>query len=274
MRFHQKKKNELGASMLEFSITVGLLMLLATGTVELGRLVSQISWFSQTAYQAALVGSEYNQDLAEESARDRFRNLYALQNKALELKEEDLANEVVNYNPLDETFTFRASAAMPYTMGSSEHYLGKALGLNLNVDITAPALAQRSDDFDSRLQTPESDLRYGVNCRGATAPVAGSFETGLTTVGQQASSRADCLSDYGGTDFLEIKTPLFTRGVPARNPYSPSIPPEDPCVPGQVNTISCDPRQPIFNPVLPATLTAMLGFNSGGSSGGGGSILP
>ena len=48
--------------MIEFSVVLPLILVLLVGTVNLGSLVSQLAWMSQTGYEMLILGSDYETD--------------------------------------------------------------------------------------------------------------------------------------------------------------------------------------------------------------------
>jgi hypothetical protein len=66
---------ERGASFIELAIALPVLLLFLIGTVQLGRLLSQLPWSSSINYQSALAGSQNPENVGIDAMSDTFNML-------------------------------------------------------------------------------------------------------------------------------------------------------------------------------------------------------
>ena len=75
-----KSRGHSGAVLVELAIVIIPLILLLFGVFELGRIMSQVSWFGQTAYLATLAAGEVSTGQSATSANGTFDTVYNWQN--------------------------------------------------------------------------------------------------------------------------------------------------------------------------------------------------
>lgn len=64
-----------GAALVEFAIVIPVILFLCFGIVEYGRTLSELTWASNAAYHAVVLGGESTEDLGPQAMRERVTRL-------------------------------------------------------------------------------------------------------------------------------------------------------------------------------------------------------
>lgn len=126
-----KKSNQCGASIVEFALFIPILILFFLGLVELGRLLSQITWVGQTAYQAVMIGGETSDVIGAAVMAKRVEELSELQDSQLTDQLNFIDPPV--YDEENQTVSVRLG-------GEVNQLLNAPIDLGLNISVVGPTL--------------------------------------------------------------------------------------------------------------------------------------
>jgi hypothetical protein len=134
-------QRELGAAFVEFALFLPFLILLMYGVVELGRLLSNISWISQAAYHGTMIGTETSSSFGEEVVRARINDFYDIQG-------EKLSNAPISHTAYEEAsnsrlVTVEIHASIPELLNVPTPW-SKLDSLTMNVRLAGPLLVKNS----------------------------------------------------------------------------------------------------------------------------------
>lgn len=136
-------KNSKGVLLVELAIVLPLMILLLfVGILELGRLLSQVSWLANVAYVSVLTGGENPPGVGENMMYAKYNQLADLQSGALSSKtphaQYNQANDQVEMDITANVKTLTPIVTLPISM--------RLVGPMLMLD---PAVAGDLDSFDN-----------------------------------------------------------------------------------------------------------------------------
>jgi len=174
---HQKS---VGAAMVEFAIVLPLMMLLFSGLLEIGRVLSQLNWLSQTAFSLITLHGGTPKDYAPQLVSVRFDRL-----KTAKLNEFSKVGLTVNYpEPLfgDSYYrTVNEAEVVGMKLSATIRPLTTILGFTIpvSIEVTGPFLIPDKSNAGNlgQFQNPSPYLydcsgrpctngKWGRDCRG------------------------------------------------------------------------------------------------------------
>lgn len=78
--FSKQRSRVRGAALVEFALVIPLILLLTFGILEYGRTLSELTWASNAAYHAVVLGAESSADLGPAAMNERVDSLKKGQN--------------------------------------------------------------------------------------------------------------------------------------------------------------------------------------------------
>lgn len=150
--------SERGTALLEFSIVLSLLILIAIGVTEFGRVFSELLWFSQSSYNTALIGASVDIDLAPQAMGQRYNQNITVKNKYL--KNATLVD--IETSPERKEMRVRAQANIPFFFeNAAAKFLGRS-ELAFDMEIVTPLLVTGPSDTSEEMIRFENKTPY--NC--------------------------------------------------------------------------------------------------------------
>lgn len=155
-----------GGAMVELAIVLPVLILLMIGTVQLGRLLSQIIWSANINYEALRTGAEMNQDAGRQAMNQVFASIMRENYQRTGITR-TTSNELI-----DQTRYDSASRSVITVSQGEAASIFDYLGLNFEASYTGPVLltdpAAQSGDLN---EFANADPECFYDCAGNCNPV-------------------------------------------------------------------------------------------------------
>jgi hypothetical protein len=131
-RIFTAAEDQCGGAMVELVFLVPLLLLIIAGLTEMGMVIGQATWVSESAYQTALIGGENQKFLGNKSMEDKYTKLYSLQGSRFKDATPSLSP---SYDSDNRTVKFETSGQLrPLLMSEG---LGNWLNFHLDLNMGA-----------------------------------------------------------------------------------------------------------------------------------------
>ena len=163
---------QLASVTVELAIVAPILLFLIGMVFTTGRLISQLAWMSQSAFQAYLIGSEFSESGARLNAMNGRWNKLLAGNMALSATYS--GPRAVELPTMEEATTSGVEMITTRVRGSVISLFGYSSSLPLSVTITGPILAPNAPVTD--LSVPQNptppNQRNCVGALGETSPTS------------------------------------------------------------------------------------------------------
>lgn len=135
------RSSEHGGALVELVFLVPLVLLIIAGLTEMGMLIGQATWVSESAYQTTLVGGENQKFLGNRNMEDKYNKLYALQGTHFK---DQTPVVTPSYDSGNRTVKFETSGQLrPLLMNESlSSWLNSNFSLNMGIYYVGSHMAQ------------------------------------------------------------------------------------------------------------------------------------
>ena len=140
-QFSTTKASQSGGAIVELVFLVPLLLLIIAGLTEMGMVIGQATWVSESAYQTTLVGGEDQKFLGNKSMQDKYNKFYSLQGARFTGSTPTLSP---SYDSTNRTVKFETTGQLrPLLMSEGlGSWLNAHFNLNLGVYYVGSHMAQ------------------------------------------------------------------------------------------------------------------------------------
>jgi hypothetical protein len=187
-------ESEEGGVLVELSLVVVALMFLLGAVFSVGRLLNQISWLSQTTYNALLEGASNNRSSRSDDMKNRASQLWQATHRMMGISNGmtfDPSGTTSNSGSATDTINFKLT-------GTLSKFFGQTSDLPVSITIQGAMLVGNLGAAGDLSQFQSANLSYncnGVPCGGGGQPSCNSACVNCTFNSGTQSFVCGCTTD-------------------------------------------------------------------------------